>query len=352
MRKIIPGLLLLIDLLLSIVVIYLWCNNPAYDIISTEVKILFAASFLSVLGLITVYYFQKMGYLNNGVINLLTLLFAIGFLVGAFFLFISSYNTYNKRLETLESQGTVENVIFDSATFNAEESQVYLDLKKSRNRLLGYENFLKETAQNYDTSEYSYANVLKAELIQQLSNKAATQTYWDDILNSVYAFDTISNSYRRGGYEIMYVFGNDVYPNEDLANSTDMEFIRQTGVAEYWQTQLLEADRTPESLITFWRNNKAFLYTYFSKSLYDRVCKEVVNDLITIKRKINEQPNYEEFYKNYDISDPEFLTFPDSDFVKLYSYSWPFSFWDRRFQEGNDAVIFEILNEIQKHYQN
>lgn len=352
MKEKIPRLLLIGTLLLALYGIYLWFTMQEYDPISVEVKMLVSASLLSVLGLITVYYFQKKGYLNFGIINVLVLLFSITFLAGASFLLFASYNTYTKRLKTLETYGSLEDNIFETPTFNPEEAQIYLDLKQSRNRMLGYETFLIETAQNYDPGDYEYANVLKSEIIEQLSNKAGTQTYWDDILNSVYVFDTINNTYKRGGYEIMYVFGNDEYLNEDLANSTNMEFIRQTGVAEYWQTKLLNVERTPASLTAFWRSNKGFFYTYFSKSQYDRLCKQVIDDLITIKEKINEQPNYKEFYENHNISDPIFLTFPDSTFVKSYPYSWPFSFWDRRYEEGNDAVIHEILEEIQKHYQN
>lgn len=82
------------------------------------------------------------------------------------------------------------------------------------------------------------------------------------------------------------------------------------------------------------------------------MCKQVVDDLITIKTKVNEQPDYKEFCTKYSISNPEFKTFPSSAFVKSYKYSWPFSFWDRRFEEKNDEVIFEILKEIQNHYRN
>lgn len=352
MKDKIPGLLLIGSLLLTFFAIYLWLITEEYDSISVEVKMLVSASFLSLLGLITVHYFQNKGYLNYGVINLFVLLFSIAFLTGASFLLFASYNTYTKRLKTLKTSGSLENVILSNSGFNTEDAQIYIDLKESRNRLLGYETFLKETAQNYAPSDYSYANVIKNELINQLSNKAGTQTYWDEILNSVYVFDTINNTYKRGGYEIMYVFGNDVYPNEDLKNTTDMDFIRQKSVLEYWQAQLLDADRTPENIASFWRDNKAFFYTFFSKSQYDRLCKLVVDDLITIKGKINEQPNYQEFYENYNISDPIFLTFPDKAFVKSYKYSWPFSFWDRRYEEGNDSVIYKILVEIQKHYQN
>tara|TARA_R110000765_G_scaffold407186_1_gene504393 strand:+ start:1098 stop:2156 length:1059 start_codon:yes stop_codon:yes gene_type:complete len=352
MREKITGVLLIMVLGLAMAAMYLWLNLSVDDPISIEVKLLIAASLLSFLGLISVYYFQKIGYLKNRFINFLTLLFSIAFLAGASFLLFASYNTYNKRLQTIEAKSVIEIFSYNDATFSSEESQTYINLKESRNILLGYETFFKQTAQNYDPSNYSYANVLKSELIDQLANKAGTQTYWDDILNNLYVFDTISNTYKRGGYEIMYVFGNDMYPNEDLANTADMDLIFKTSVSEYWQSKLLVADRTPESLTAFWKDNKAFMYTFFSKSQYDRLCKQVIDDLISIKEKINEQPNYQEFYENYDISDSEFLTFPDRDFVKSYRYSWPFSFWDRRFHEGNDTVIFEILNEIQRHYKN
>lgn len=317
-----------------------------------EVQILIAASIASVLGLIAVYFFQKKGYLNNKFVNYSLLLFSIAFLLGASFLGYASYNSYSKRVKTLKSFSTIEEVIFNGETLGTADSNTFINLKDNQSILLGYEAFLIETAQNYDPSEYSYANVLKTEYIEQLSNKAGTQTYWDQILNSVYVFDTINNSYKRGGYEIMYVFSAQEYPNEDLAGTTDMNFILKTSIREYWQAQLLDADRSPESIVSFWRDNKAFMYTFFSKSQYDRLCKKVVDDLIAIKQKVNQQPNYQEFYDTYDISDPKFLTFPTSAFVKSYAYSWPFSFWDRRHEEQNDEAIYKILKEIQLHYQN
>lgn len=351
MKKIIPGLLLVGSLLLSIYVIYVWFISSEYDTISLETKLLTAAVVLSILGLITVYYFQSKGYLNHRFINFSVFLFSIAFLLGASFLLYVSYDYYNKSLKIEASSGAIEIADVQNATLANGEARIYSDLKQSGGKLLGYETFLKETAQNYDPSAYSYANVLKAEYIEQLSKKAATQNYWDDILNSVYVFDTLNNSYKRGGYEIMYVFGKEEYPNEDLGNTTDKDVIRKTSILEYWQAQLINTDRSPEGMTSFWQNNKAFLYTFFSKSQYDTICKQVIDDLIAIKDEINQQPNYQEFYEKHDISDPIFLTFPDEKFVKSYAYTWPFSFWDRRFEEGNDAVIYEILKEIQFHYQ-
>lgn len=352
MKKVIYNLLLIVSSLLSIYVIYIWLNDSEYNTITVEQKLLISASFLSVIGLIIVYGFQKNGVLNYKFVHFLLLFFSIAFLCGSSFLLSANYDTYVKRLKTQKTDGALEIMTNNTSTFQEGETQIYLDLKAHRNRLLGYETFLKETAQSYNANDYEYANVLKGELINQLANKAGTQTYWDDILNNVYVFDSINDTYKRGGYEIMYEFGKYEYPNEDLGNSTDMDLIRHTSIYEYWQAQLINTNRTPENIALLWKDNKPFIYTFFSKSQYDRLCKQVVDDLINIKEKINEQPNYQEFYENYDISDPEFLAFPDKTFVKSYEYSWPFSFWDRRFEEENDAVIYEILKEIQNHYRN
>lgn len=352
MKKVIYNVLLLGSLLLSIYVIYIWLNHPEYNATPVELKLLISASFLSCLGLFIVFNFQKKSFLNYKFISFSLLLFSVVFLFGASFLLYTSYYTYVKRLETLETSGTFETTILETTTYHEDEAHTYIELKESRDLLLGYVTFLTQTARNYNPNDYVYANAIKRELIAQLSNKKGTQYYWDEILNNVYTFDSIKQSHKRGGYNIMYAFVNKMYPDEDLGDSKDMEFIHHTSVSEYWQTEILAQDRTPESITSFWGNNRAFLYTFFSKSQYDKLCKQVIDDLITIKRKVNEHPDYQEFYDAHNISDAVFLTFPDSAFVKLYEYSWPFSFWDRRYEEGNDEVVFEILKEIQTHYQN
>ena len=62
---------------------------------------------------------------------------------------------------------------------------------------------------------------------------------------------------------------------------------------------------------------------------------------------------------NHKEHDSTFLDFPSREFTGEftnefgddYKFSWPVGFWDRRFEENNDAVVYEILKEIQEHYR-
>ena len=299
-----------------------------------------------------VYYFQRKGFLNYKLIHFVLLVFSTVFLFGASFLLFHSFDTYIRRLVEIKTVDTDENKIIKNISFGKDEAKIYLDLKENRNTLLGYESFLRETAINYDPSEYSYANVIKAEIMNQFSNKKTTQFYWDEILNSVYTFDSIKHYRSRINYDIMWAFNfEENYRGIDLGEITDLELIQRTSIHEYWNKEIFNTNRDPKYIASFWTENKAYIYTFFSKSKYDDYCKQVVSDLIDIKTKVNQQPNYKEFYENYDVSDAIFLSFPDTTFVDSYNQSWPFSFWDRRYEENNDEVIYSILKEIQNHYK-
>jgi hypothetical protein len=324
-------------------------NTP----LSTEIEILIISSVVSIIGLFLVYFIQKKGYLNYAFVHFVLLAFSILFLLGSSFLLYTSYKTYSKRLAELETVEIDDNLLFNTLTFDEEEASVYIDLKENSHILLGYETYLKQSAQEYDPSKYSYANVLKEELINKLSEKEGTQQYWDDILNEVYAYDSSSNFQKGKNYNIMWAISNeDNYPNTDLGKTTDVALIKKTSINDYFKRKLQEINRDANHIKTYWRENKAFLFTFFSKSKYDDYCKTIVDDLIAVKERVNEQPNYKIFYERYNISDPEFLDFPDKKFVKSFKYSWPFSFWDRRYEENNDDIVFSILKEIQNHYQN
>lgn len=228
-----------------------------------EQKLLITTSVLSVLGLIILHNFQKKGFLNHKIINIFVLVFSIAFIFAASFLLYTSYNTYVKSSISLEALGTVEIIDFSNSTNNEEDVQTYINLKVNSERLTGYVTFLNETAENYDPNNYSYANTLKFQLIKQMGEKIGTQSYWDEILNNVYHINPKTNNCKRAGYEIMYAFGVDEFPDENLGKTTDIEFIEQTAIYEYWQSELIEADRSAESIKTFWRSNRAFMYTFF-----------------------------------------------------------------------------------------
>lgn len=151
----------------------------------------------------------------------------------------------------------------------------------------------------------------------------------------------------------MRIPSEDDYVNENIEGENDVDIIEYVSNTEYWQREVLEINRSSENIETLWNDNKVFFYTFTSKSKYEKLCKKkVISDLIEVNSEITKEPNYKEFYKKYNVSDSIFHTFPSKQYVKKYKYSWPFSFWDRRFTEKNDEVILKILKEIKNHYEN
>ncbi|WP_422090038.1 hypothetical protein [Tenacibaculum ovolyticum] len=332
---------------------HLWFEYQQYNSLNTEIQLLIACSFLSTVTLFTVYYFQKKGFLNYKSIHVLLFIFSFLFLLGSSFLLYVSYKSYTKKSSEITTTALNKVTIARNFSLTKEEAKIYIDLKNHRNTLTGYINYLRETSDNYDSREYTYANVIKTEIIESLSNKEGTQSYWSEILNNIYSYDTINKDIRRKNYSLTYYLGNDEdYIPEDLEDLTNLEIIREKSIYEYWNKEIINFNRDPEYIERFWKQNKLYIYTFLTKSKYNNYCKKLVDDLITIKNKINEQSNYKEFYEKYNISDPIFYNFPNANFVNSFEHFWAFGFWDRRYEEKNDNIVYNILKEIQLNYQN
>jgi len=261
------------------------------------------------------------------------------------------YVGYAERVQryTKESPMNVENV--SAMNYTNEDINTLDSFMVMRNTLLGCETFLKESVANYNPSDFSYANTLKEKFITQLESIKFTQPYWDKILTSFYTDRHSEKSNALTAYDaIMRV--PTTYVDDDIDGEDNIEIIEAISTEEYWKRQLFQFDRSAQSIENIWTKNKAFFYTFMSKSKYDNHCKIVVTDLIEIHTKITEEPNYKEFYKTHNVNDSIFHTFPTTQYVNTFEYSWPFSFWDRRFEENNDEIVFKILKEINNHYQN
>ena len=284
---------------------------------------------------------------KKGIIVILIL--SIGLFLSTSFVLFNEYTAYNKR---------VERYVNDSPKINSNSVDLTDDdiislenFREQRNILLGYEAFLNESAINYDPSSFSYANLLKEKFITQLENSKYSQTYWNTL------FDSFFNDFSSGkktpldSYSAIFRIPIE-YVNENLEDEDDIQVIENISNKEYWQNEIYDLYRSSENIETIWNDNKVFFYTIITKSKYDRLFKKVISDLIEVNSKISQEPNYKEFYKKYNVSDSIFHTFPSAQYVKKYKYSWPFSFWDRRFAEKNDEVILKILKEIKNNYEN
>jgi len=275
---------------------------------------------------------------------------SIIFFLGASFVLYHEYISYKERVKRYVNVNPI-NIENTNSNFTNTEVEALESYREQRNILLGYEEFLKRSAINYNPSNFSYNNLLKQNLIIQLDNMKFSQPYWDAIITSFYTDISSGEDTPLNNYDAIMRIPIS-YVNNDIEGIEDIKLIEKISTQEYWMGQVLELDRTSQNIESTWKRNKSFFYTFMSKSKYDKLCKKVITDLVEIHDKITQEPNHKEFYKNYNVNDSIFHTFPTIEYVKFFKYSWPFSFWDRRFEEKNDEVVYKILKEIKNHYEN
>ena len=144
-----------------------------------------------------------------------------------------------------------------------------------------------------------------------------------------------------------------LYPEKEFYTSDDatttVQEITHLGTQHYFQKFTSDVGRDVETLQLLWENNKSYFFKYFSKKRYDNLLKPLVNDLINTYNVVTETNAYKKHFKLYDVSDSEFYALPNTAQFQEH-HSWSYSFWDRRFSEGNMGYLYEVLLEIEKHY--
>ena len=276
---------------------------------------------------------------------------SIGLFLVASFFFYNEYISYKERVKRYTKPNSVNIKDSDNYNFTNVDVNTLESFREQRNNLLGYETFLKESMVNYNPESFSYANILKDNFITQLDNIKFSQKYWDKLITSFYTYNSSGKSTSLEGYDALMRIPS-TYINEDITGDENEEIIEKIATEEYWKRAIFQFDRSTKNIKDLWKNNKAFFYTFMSKSKYDKHSKNVITDLVEVYNKVTQEPNYKEFYKIHNVNDSIFHTFPSAKYVNSFNYSWPFSFWDRRFEEKNDTIIYEILTEIKNHYEN
>ena len=268
------------------------------------------------------------------------------------------YAAYKKRSIKYR---TAETGFPKMASETRESEKEYAGFKyfqEYRNALLGYEFFLLEVGLK-QADRFSYQNTIRTNIIQNLRNQEYTESYWNTVFDVVFEFNEEKGGFQRPNYKAMYAIPDtfDQIDSEeedygDLEDKENYAFFERSCQLLYLYEKVKAIDRSPEHIADFWNSNKAYVYTFFSKAKYDRLCKDVVDDLVEIHDTITATPEYVKFYRMYDISDEAFLEFPSASYTGSFKYSWPFSFWDRRFAENNADEVYAVLKEIQNHYKN
>ena len=318
---------------------------------------LFVAFGVFVLFVLSILGIQKRGYLKHKVITILLTILTLCVTAFIAFLFYNEYNAYNQRLEryTVKKKDfynkETENPITNQELNKLEKIQYY------KNSLNGYEPFFKSLAITSNTSGVSYYNELRDNIITQLENQEYSQEYWDIAFNLIFKKEEQSLQYKAKNYEAIHFIPSTYFYRNldenygDLKDENNLSWFKTLAQSDYLQNKIKLFDRSKDNVELLWQQNKAFIYTFFSKSKYDNLCKQVVEDLITVHDTIVATPNYKTFYLEHDISDTLFLSFPSTTFTKKYNNSWLFSFWDRRFEEQNSEIIYHILSQVKQHYK-
>ncbi len=325
-----------------------------------ELKIVIVAALLGSFLLLMILRFKQK------IASIILCFLSVIFLLGTGFYFYTEFTSYQKRLPKAPLSQDVNTT--DDVNTNKEEIPIattiiednkglksLLFFMSYRNDLNGYEHFLYNLLEGDLEVGVSYLHTLQYEVQEALRKKEYSEAYWNTVLPVAFKYNAETQEYGRLNYDLMYLIpspNDNVIENDygDLSKAENYNYFEKEMQEVYIYDKIKTFDRSSANLRAFWMSNKAFVYTFLTSKKYNILCKKVVDDLITVHDTIVATPNYRYFYKRHNISDTIFLSYPSKQFTHSYSYSWPFSFWDRRFAEQNDAVVYDILKEIQNHY--
>lgn len=291
-------------------------------------------------------------------IMILGLLYSsILFFIGASYFLILEFSSYQKR----NNQNGAREIDYETQLpeWMKRESEMksLSSLRSYRDVWKGYEVYFLDMGRNGDM-QVSYQQTLKDEIFSQMEKGEYGEQFWTKVFNLIFDYQENLKIYLNQEYETVFrIPVGDIHQDEehdfgDLNIPENYTYFERVSQLEYLGQKLKFLDRSPEQILILWKQNKAYFYTFFPKNKYDRLCKKLVDDLISVHDAIVSTPFHQEFYSMYDVSDGDFLDFPSRSFTEKFTYSWPFSFWDRRFAENNAQEVFSILKEIQNHYRN
>ena len=314
---------------------------------------IFCVLILVVLGI------QKKGFLKHKAVTILLLTVTSLFFCASLFFCYSEFTAYEARKKQYAQDDKNALDVMDNIVSNQGELDAYKYFKSYRSSLNGYEFFLIDMIRNSHQEQVSYIYNLHDKIVEQFESEEYNQEYWDKVFSIVFQQEDSTKTYLKSNYEVTSIIPpDDVYTElngdyGDLNHAENFSYFERLCNLIYIEGEIKNSEnRSAARIETLWQYNKAFIYTFFSKSKYDQLCKQLVNDLITVHDRIVAQPDYKAFYEAYDVSDGVFLDFPSKKFTSSFQFSWPFSFWDRRFSEHNSEQVYNILKELQNHYNN
>ncbi len=328
-----------------------------------SLQVLIASGIFCVI-IISLLLIQKKGYLKHKIFTILILFSSMLFLVAASAFFYYEYSGYRDLKKRVEKISKVNRQKQFESQFSDAEVNVLEELSEAKNELIGYDRFLEESARNYNPDDFSYANLLKETIILQLERKEYGLDYWNDIEQTVDSAYENNRLYRWERFPIAMIPGGPFthdYDEGKFFEETPNEVLEHYSKLAYIQRKIKAFDRSSEGIEDLWSANKVFIYAILTKAKYNKISK-TINDLIAVYDTVVQEPNYKEFYAVHNLFEETnaynavtynevFLSFPSKAIVASYANNWLFSFWDRRFEENNDQTVYQILKEIQSHYE-
>ncbi|MCF6297459.1 MAG: hypothetical protein L3J08_05685 [Flavobacteriaceae bacterium] len=229
--------------------------------------------------------------------------------------------------------------------FKNEESKISIFLDEFN----GFYNNWKyySITKNYNPLIKEYSEELEYTL------NDTSQKFWNIGFSTLWNYNTKKDTLNYKAYTAILVYGKPAkYPNENIDKSssyTITQDILRLGKIHYYQQYISNISRDVVTLQKLWRNNNKFFYTFFSKNRYNNLAKPLVDDLLNTFNVVTQTNAYKQHFKEYNIDDIEFYALPNT--LQFKEQNWAYSFWDRRFTEGNMEYVHSILLEIKNHYE-
>ncbi|WP_109832921.1 hypothetical protein [Reichenbachiella versicolor] len=168
-------------------------------------------------------------------------------------------------------------------------------------------------------------------------NSIISDRLGEETLIKAIAHDYFTNNLHYGQH---LVLNNDYDTNSYLETIGDSnDYLKLICYSEFL-TEL----RDPNRLSSFYAKYKPLLKTYITKTIYDEYLKTTVNNLLQSHHQIEVAEDKSIFYQEaYDRG--------DQNYTSSSPENWSITFWARRESEGNDKLVYKILQEVKSFYE-
>lgn len=198
---------------------------------------------------------------------------------------------------------------------------------------------LDENQYNYEYLELNQVDFVKVnDCVQKhLSENEITDKCKDVIIDIIvddygevdFIESIIGHSINYYSFSIGYPFPRNLFGEKAPLNSKLI-------------LHFLNRYREPQKLQQEFDAYKNHFYKRIPKSIYDKIFDEYITKLISTYQDIESKEDKEAYFKEIYFK---------AESQNLHSKYWKVTFWKRRALEKNNIVIYNILTEIKRHYQ-